>query len=59
MMGLNKSRCDGVCGKRYNPQDKSTELQWDKLMEEVKCFGPQNRPCSRKRSVAKCGVTGI
>ena len=34
-----------VCGTRYryNPKDKITELQWDKLMEGVKCFGPQNR----------------
>ena len=43
MMGLSKSRCFGVCGTRYNPKDKITELQWDKLMEGVKCFGPQNR----------------
>ena len=59
-MGLNKSRCIGVCGIRYNPLDKITELQWDKFMEEVKCkrFGPQNRQCSLKRNLAKCGKTG-
>ena len=59
-MGLNKSRCIGVCGIRYNPLDKITELQWDKFMEEVKCkcFGPQNRQCCLKRNLAKCGKTG-
>ena len=40
------------------PKNKITELLWDRLMEEVKCFRPQNRQYNQKREMAKYGRTG-